>query len=400
MASSGLLISALTASAALSREIEDRTVLTVISKPVSRVVFIVGKFAGVAGAVAVAYYINSLAFLMIVRHGVIALASQPLDIPVLIIGLTALGASFVIATAGNLLFGWAFFSAFIFAGLVLFSAAMGLIGFIGKQWQVVPFGSGISPQLIVAMILAFLAVLIFTSVAIAASTRLGQVMTLLVCVAVLCVGYLHPFLFARREQIPALVAVGWLVPNLRFFDVQESLAQGRGIPSSYVLLAGGYSMLYVAAVLSIGSAVFCRRSLEPQSTSGTLPSAVNVIAWLGRAFALAGGITALALASVPGWHTVTALIILAGLLAVSVFCWIVWGAFARGARWAYWIVLVTAGGGMILGLAAVLVPRNIGALDRGGVRTLGAAMACALAALGLLLLLLPGTRRIFRVARL
>jgi len=63
-------------------------------------------------------------------------------------------------------------------------------------------------------------------------------------------------------------------------------------------------------------------------------------------------------------------------------------------------VLVTAGGGMILGLAAVLVPRNIGALDRGGVRTLGAAMACALAALGLLLLLLPGTRRIFRVARL
>src|SRR5512144_2346005 len=40
---SGLLLAAFSASAALSREIEDRTALTVISKPVSRPVFILGK---------------------------------------------------------------------------------------------------------------------------------------------------------------------------------------------------------------------------------------------------------------------------------------------------------------------------------------------------------------------
>lgn len=53
----GLLLAAFTASSVLSREIENKTVLTVVSKPVTRAAVIVGKYLGVAGALAVGYYV-------------------------------------------------------------------------------------------------------------------------------------------------------------------------------------------------------------------------------------------------------------------------------------------------------------------------------------------------------
>ena len=73
---SGLWISAFSAAGVLSREIEDRTVLTVVSKPVPRAVLVLGKYVGVAAALIAAYYLCSLAFLMTVRHGVMPTASD------------------------------------------------------------------------------------------------------------------------------------------------------------------------------------------------------------------------------------------------------------------------------------------------------------------------------------
>src|SRR3972149_4451287 len=49
---SGLLVAAFSAASVLTREIEDNTALTVISKPVPRPVFVLGRFAGVTAAVA------------------------------------------------------------------------------------------------------------------------------------------------------------------------------------------------------------------------------------------------------------------------------------------------------------------------------------------------------------
>ena len=87
----GLLLAAFSASSVLAREIADRTALTVISKPVSRATFVLGKFAGVAAAVAVGYYLMTVVFLMSVRHGVLSVATDVLDWPVVVLGLAALG---------------------------------------------------------------------------------------------------------------------------------------------------------------------------------------------------------------------------------------------------------------------------------------------------------------------
>ena len=48
----GLALAAFSATGVLSAEIENRTVLTVVSKPVGRPLFVVGKYLGVAAAIA------------------------------------------------------------------------------------------------------------------------------------------------------------------------------------------------------------------------------------------------------------------------------------------------------------------------------------------------------------
>ena len=127
-----LWIAAFSASGALSREIEDGTALTVISKPVSRAVFVLGKFAGLAGALAVAFYIMSLVFLMTVRHHVVSSAASPIDWPVIVLGCSGLALSILVGALGNFWFSWPFISAQVWSVVVCLSIAMGMIGFIGK----------------------------------------------------------------------------------------------------------------------------------------------------------------------------------------------------------------------------------------------------------------------------
>src|ERR1035437_2196500 len=79
---SGVLLAAFGASSVLPREIDDRTALTVVSKPVSRGMFVLGKFAGVSAAVTAGFYLCSIVFLMTVRHRVPSTAASPIDWPV------------------------------------------------------------------------------------------------------------------------------------------------------------------------------------------------------------------------------------------------------------------------------------------------------------------------------
>src|SRR5580704_17786138 len=57
----GLLGAVLSASASLAREIRLGTALTVLSKPVGRAQFLVAKYAGLAGALALMAWVNLVA---------------------------------------------------------------------------------------------------------------------------------------------------------------------------------------------------------------------------------------------------------------------------------------------------------------------------------------------------
>ena len=443
---SGLLVAAFSASGSISREIEDQTVLTVISKPVSRTTFVVGKFAGLTAAVAVAFYLCAIAFLLTVRHQVMPAAVDPFDWPVIILGCSAMVLTVLTALAGNYLFGWAFTSAVVWSGMVLFSAAMTLVLIIGKGWQLIEYGPGvhtwqdvmnaltINPQLPAAMLLIFLAVLVFVAVAVAASTRLGQITTLLLCLTLAVAGSAHPALFGAWGRKVLLVRMlGWAVPDLSYFYPLDMLMMGRAIPPAFVATAAIYCLFYAAGILAIGIALFQTRQMDAQGASASLPMLVHLVAWAGRAGAvLLGAIglegllrtALLGLANLSGflktlilteaftavrdglqaaldgmgsprpWYVMLPLA--AGLGGLGIVAWWFWGHFARGARWAYRLALGAAALLLLLAAAALLLrPEHAQNLPLPS-DPAAQAIATGLAAFLLLILVLPKTRRHFR----
>src|SRR5580658_6063179 len=63
----GLFGAVLSASSSLAREIRSGTALAVLSKPVSRAKFLLGKFAGLAAALTVLTYVNTVGILLASR---------------------------------------------------------------------------------------------------------------------------------------------------------------------------------------------------------------------------------------------------------------------------------------------------------------------------------------------
>jgi hypothetical protein len=255
----------------------------------------------------------------------------------------------------------------------------------------------ISSQLILAVVLTLMGVLIFVAVAVAASTRLGQATTLLVCVAVYALGTMHPYLFGRYagESVVARV-LGWLLPKMSFFYAQlDTLLRDVPIPPGYVYLAAAYSAAYIAAVLLVGMALFQRRPLEVSSSSATLPGAVGLIAWVGRAAAVALAIAALVLLSLEAFHTAVGLATAGGMLVAAPVCWLLWGGFGRGRKWAYWLVLL-ASVAVLGGLhAGYHVPGEVGRRLHLGQAPVLLILEHLVAAAVILVLVLPKTRRHF-----
>lgn len=388
---SGLLIAAFSASGVLSREIEDKTILTVVSKPVPRPMVVLGKFAGVAAAILVAYWLCSMVFLMTVRHKVMPAASDPYDFTVIVLGCSALVATIVAALFCNYFFGWNFASAAVGFGVILLSLAMGVIAFVGREWKIVPFGEGISPDLMRALALMLFAVLVFVAVAVAASTRLGQVMTLLVCFGFFFIGSTSQYFFGRfADESFAARAAYLLFPNLTFFYVTNALIAERPVPAGYVGMTIAYAACQIAAILAVGMVLFQRRELTAQAGAGSssAPLPVSILAWGGRVAALGAGVLALAVSSGPG--SINAAVLAVALAAAAVVGWVLCGWFGRGVKWTWYLALVCAG--LTIILAAVLGFGSSAEVSR---LILSAVAAAAV----VLILLLPRTRHHFEILR-
>jgi ABC-type transport system involved in multi-copper enzyme maturation permease subunit len=389
---SGLLLAAFSASGVLSREIEDKTILTVVSKPVSRPTVVLGKFVGVAAAIAIAYYLCSLVFLMTVRHKVMPSAADPYDFPVIILGCSAFVLAIAAALFCNYFFGWNFASAAVGFGTILLSLAMGTIAFVGKGWKIVPFGQDISPDILMAMLLMLFAVLVFVALAVASSTRLGQVMTLLVCFAFFFLGSTSQYFFGRfAAESYAAKATYLLFPNLTFFYVMDALVAGKPIPVSYVGVSAAYAACQVVAILAIGMALFQRRELTGQtgSSSSAAPLPVSLLAWTGRGGAIGVGI--FALSRPGGFGSIIAVITAIGLVAAAIAGWVVAGWFGRGVKWTYYFAIVCAG--LTVALVAAAGFRSS---DNISTPVLAGVVAAGIVAL---ILLLPRTRHHFSILR-
>jgi ABC-2 type transport system permease protein len=268
----GLLLAAFTATSVLSKEIENKTVLTVVSKPVSRPALVIGKFLGVAGALTVGYWVLAAVFLLAVRHRVqmSVRIDDTFDMPVLVFSLLFGGFALVFAGLANYLYRRPFPSVFAGSLAVALAAALAAVACVSREWGFQNPLVEWQPQLMIALGLVFQAILVLAAVAIAASTRLGQVMTLMLCLGVFLVGLVSEYFLGSALGSGAtgprwLQAILWplyvAVPNLQFFWLADALTQGHEITPSYFGIVSLYAALLIVAIMSLAVLLFQRRDV-------------------------------------------------------------------------------------------------------------------------------------------
>ncbi len=269
---SGLFLAAFGAAGVLNREIEDKTVLTILSKPVSRTTLILGKFAGLITALTTAFYIGTLAFLLAVRHKVMMNTTDPWDYPVLVFGFGALLSALFIAIVGNYWSGWVFTSSFVGCFVPLLTLGYIGVSMLTKKWEF-QFPILGDANLLTATFLVLLLLGIVSAIALAVSCRVGQAATLTICILVLMLGLTSDYFFGQHHLVdqglfaqPTWTSkISWLlyriIPNLSIFWTTDALDTGKTISGAYLLRAIGYATLYVAAFLSIGVGIFQKREV-------------------------------------------------------------------------------------------------------------------------------------------
>jgi hypothetical protein len=189
--------------------------------------------------------------------------------------------------------------------------------------------------------------------------------------------------------------LGALIPNLTAFYMLDAMMLDKAVPASYFMTALGYCVLYSGAVLALGIAMFQTRPLETQGGSGSMPALVGLLAWSGRAGAIACGIFAAVFGSLSSYHTFDGLALTGALALAAIIGWVLWGYFGRGAKWAYWLVLagdIAALGALISSLMGLWDLATVGVSGDPQVR---AAVATSFLVCVFCVLILPRTRRHF-----
>ncbi len=196
----GMFLALLTASNTIAEDIEHRTAITLLSKPINRRQFIIGKFLGIILAVALLFLILSLLFCAMVYYKV---------------GYDAREAAKQAPTRDD-------------------------------RWHEVV-------QILPGIVLTYFQAVVLTAISVAISTRLPMLVNIVICLAVYFLGHLAPVLVRASEGKFELVKFTAqmfevVLPALKFFNVSSAVATGAEIPLSYV----GWNLLYCVLYSTIG----------------------------------------------------------------------------------------------------------------------------------------------------
>jgi hypothetical protein len=266
---SGLLLSVFSAAGAISAEIDDQTILTIVSKPINRLAFIAGKFLGVMSALLLANIFMTVTFQMVIRHGVLWAAYIPRDIPILVFGFGAVGLTLILAGLANYMFDWQFAPTAMAIGLPLMLFAFLLGGFLDINWQLQSFGQTYSLDIFYACLLLLLAVWVIAGLCLVCSTRLNVVWTLVTAFIILCLGMITDWLLLDKIQEngwtlakAGYAAIYAIIPNFQVFWMLDALNKAdTHISANYLLQSTGYALCYLLAALFLAYALFLDRQV-------------------------------------------------------------------------------------------------------------------------------------------
>jgi len=194
-------------------EIDGRTALTVLSKPIGRRRFILGKFLGIVWPVAVMFIVLGIVFLFVTAY-------KPIyDAPM---------------TSGE-----------------------------PPVWQQCHLEM---IRIVPGLVLAFFQVVVLAALSVAISTRVPVLGNFILCFSVYVLGNLTPAIVkSSANQFAPVAFIGKLlatvVPNLEHFDVQAAISTDSDVPFAYLGLSLIYCILYSAVAMLLALVMFEDRDL-------------------------------------------------------------------------------------------------------------------------------------------
>ncbi len=258
----GLFVAIFSASGAITEEIENKTIITVLSKPVQRPIFILGKFFGIAAAVTLAHYLCTIALFLTIRDGVMESASDYHDMPVLVTVAFITIATISLTAFLNYLYDWKFSSTAIILTAIFATLGIIFLFFIDSNWRFNPQNNGFTVFDMYASILLLLAAIVLTAIAVMFSTRFNIVVTLTCCIGVFLLGLITDYVFGRFADVHLWAKIGrLLIPNLQIFWISDAIYEESPIPLKYIAISSSYAICYTLGILSLAVALFQKRQV-------------------------------------------------------------------------------------------------------------------------------------------
>lgn len=207
----GLLIAVFIGIALVAKEVDRRSIYGLLSKPVTREQFLLGKYLGLVMTLAVNLTAMTLAF-----YG------------------------------------------------VLFYEHVVAPDNVRASWP----APAVDPRLLIAVLLIFAELMIVTAVALFFSTFSSPLLSALLTLGLWVAGRFNADLRNFQEVVDAPIAVFiartlyYVLPNLAPFDVKAAVVHGVAVSTSHVALTCAYAVVYVAVLLLASMAIFRRRDFK------------------------------------------------------------------------------------------------------------------------------------------
>jgi hypothetical protein len=226
---SGLFGAVLSASSSLAREIRSGTALAVLSKPVGRLKFLLGKYVGLAAALTVLTYVNTVGVLLASRMAFDAYGKT--DVPALEIFGIGIVLAYALGGFSNFFLRRPFLSDVVFAMVALCTLAAFMIFQFTKQTESLGLLGHMNWNLLPAAILILFALWILAAIALACSTRFDTIPTLAICSAFFLLGLMSDYFFGRRAEHGEWWAsmLYSMVPNWQLFWLADAIETGKSI---------------------------------------------------------------------------------------------------------------------------------------------------------------------------
>ena len=257
-----LFISIFAASGAVAEELENKTITTVLSKPVQRPIYIIAKFFGIVAAVILAHYICTIALLMSIRHGVLESVNDTHDWTVIGSAGVIILAAISLSAFFNYAYDWKFTSTAITLTGIFATFGIIFLALIDRNWQFNPAENGINTVDIYGSLLLLLAAIIIVALALALSTRFNIIVTLSTCIGIFLFGLISDYVFGKFADTQLWAKIGrFIIPNLQIFWISDAIYEGKVVPLKYIAITASYALCYTTAILALAIAIFQRRQV-------------------------------------------------------------------------------------------------------------------------------------------